>query len=182
MSFPRGWRALAAAFALTFTALPAMAQTTAPATFTTLGTGSGPMGNPKRAQPAHLLRAGEQTILIDAGDGATEQIVKAGVPFGEVQTILISHLHTDHIGGLFAFIGRRYQVSTRGFVTIYGPVGTKALVAGFIASLEPVLASWPKGRRAIPPARQCASSRSATAGPARSAVFRFAPWRTLIMR
>lgn len=111
-----------------------------PATFTTLGTGAGPLPDAYRSQPSNLLVAGDQDILIDAGDGATQQIGKIGVPIAKVQTVFLSHLHFDHTGGLFAFLSRRYQLLVPGRVTIYGPPGTKATVNALLAAMAPALA------------------------------------------
>jgi beta-lactamase superfamily II metal-dependent hydrolase len=77
--------------------------------WTTLGTMSGPIPSPDRSQPANLLWNSQHAILIDAGDGAAEQVAKAGHSLSDVDTIILSHLHIDHTGGLSALIGMRYQ-------------------------------------------------------------------------
>lgn len=104
----------------------------------TLGTNAGPIPNATRSEPSNLLRSGDQTILVDVGDGAAEQLAKAGVPIDAVQTLFISHHHFDHTGGLFALLGMRYQILTRGVLTIYGPPGTKEVVDGLIAAMKPM--------------------------------------------
>jgi ribonuclease BN (tRNA processing enzyme) len=103
--------------------------------FVTLGTNSGPIPNPKRAEPSNLLRAGEQNILIDVGDGVAWQAAKAGVSLRDVHDILISHLHFDHTGGLFAVISQRFQMIESTPLTIHGPPGTKALVDSLVAAV-----------------------------------------------
>jgi ribonuclease BN (tRNA processing enzyme) len=105
--------------------------------FITLGTGAGPFLRADRAQPANLLRQGAQAILIDAGDGAAEQLSKAGVPLSALTAVFISHLHADHMGGLFAILSLRYQVGGLSALAIYGPPGTKELVEGLTAALQP---------------------------------------------
>ena len=105
-------------------------------TFTTLGTNSGPIPNPERSEPANLVRYGDTVILVDVGDGAAEQLAKAGVLIGAPKTVLISHLHFDHTGGLFAFLGMRHQGRNLGPITIYGPRGTKATVDGLRAAMK----------------------------------------------
>ncbi|AUW59291.1 MBL fold metallo-hydrolase [Sphingobium sp. SCG-1] len=119
---------------------PAFAQI-APArdvTFTTLGTNSGPIPDPTRGEPSNLLNAGGKLILIDAGDGVADQLGKVGVILGDVETVLISHLHFDHTGGLFAFLGQRYQTMSPKPVTIYGPPGTRRTVEGLMAGMGPM--------------------------------------------
>ena len=116
----------------------AESPTASHSTWTTLGTNAGPIPNPTRSQPANLLRSGDETILVDVGDGAAGQLAKAGVPIDAVQTFFISHHHFDHTGGLFALLGMRYQILTRGVLTIYGPAGTKEVVDGLIAAMKPM--------------------------------------------
>jgi ribonuclease BN (tRNA processing enzyme) len=120
-----------------FAASPSAAAAPIKSEFITLGTKGGPIPDARRSQPANLLRYDGENILIDAGDGVSEQLAKIGVPLGQVRTIFLSHLHFDHTGGLFALLGLRYQVRSRALVTIYGPVGTKRMVEGLLAAMEP---------------------------------------------
>jgi ribonuclease BN (tRNA processing enzyme) len=110
-------------------------------TFTTLGTNSGPIPNPDRSEPASLVRFGDQAMLVDVGDGAGDQLAKAGVRLDAIRTILISHLHFDHTGGLFGFLGMRYQsrFDTQP-LTIYGPPGTKVTVDALLEAMKPGIA------------------------------------------
>lgn len=130
-----------AAAAIACTAPVAAASGPPPVSFTTLGTNAGPIPIAARAEPANLLRVAGQNVLIDVGDGASWQLAKAGVAQGDVQTVILSHLHLDHTGGLFAFLGQRYQTVNTGALKIYGPPGTKALVDGLIGT---VAASFPR--------------------------------------
>jgi ribonuclease BN (tRNA processing enzyme) len=123
------------------TALAAAPAGAAPAephlSFTTLGTNSGPIPNPHRSEPANLVRYGDQAMLVDVGDGAVEQLARAGLGIGAVQTVFISHLHFDHTGGLFALLSLRYQAHVPGHLTIYGPPGTRRTVDGLLAAMQP---------------------------------------------
>jgi ribonuclease BN (tRNA processing enzyme) len=104
--------------------------------FTILGTMSGPIASPIRSQPAYVLHNDKQKILIDAGDGVAGQLAKVNIPLDEVQTIILSHHHIDHIGGLFALLGMRQQTNITTDLAVYGPVGTRKHVDGLIASLQ----------------------------------------------
>ena len=130
------------------------APVTAAATFTTLGTGSGPRPNADRAQPANLLVSGKTRILIDVGDGAAQQLGKVGVPLESVATVFLSPLHFDHTGGLFAYLSRRYQLRAPGMATVYGPPGTKATVDALCAAIVAGTRSAANisARNPIPPA------------------------------
>lgn len=99
-------------------------------TWLELGTQSGPIPSGRRSEPAHMLQWKDQLVLIDCGDGCSEQMAKAGLSIAEVQTVVISHLHFDHTGGLFAFLALRYQGAgpMAKPLTIYGPPGIKAMV------------------------------------------------------
>jgi ribonuclease BN (tRNA processing enzyme) len=103
--------------------------------WTTLGTMGGPVASPKRAQPANLLHNADQAILIDCGDGAADQLGKAGVNLNVVGTVILSHLHIDHTAGLHGVIGRRIQEHIPGKLAIYGPPGTKQRVDRIQSSL-----------------------------------------------
>lgn len=103
----------------------------------TLGTLGGPIPNALRSQPANAFVYRDMVFLVDAGDGAAEQLAKAGIGLQSVHTVFLSHLHLDHTAGLGAIIGLRWMTSGTGTLAIYGPKGTKRLVDGILASMGP---------------------------------------------
>lgn len=103
----------------------------------TLGTMGGPVPFAGRSQPANALLWADEVWLIDCGDGAMEQLAKAGQSLRAAKVLFISHLHFDHTGGIAALIGLRYQTNAPGKLLIYGPPGTRAMVGGIIASMKP---------------------------------------------
>ncbi|WP_022678063.1 MBL fold metallo-hydrolase [Novosphingobium sp. B-7] len=106
-------------------------------TWVTLGTMGGPMPRPGRNEPANLLMRKGEAHLIDTGDGAMTAMADAGADYPNLRTIWISHIHFDHLGGLFAVLGLRLQSRAVGPLTIYGPPGMKDIVNGLIAAMRP---------------------------------------------
>jgi ribonuclease BN (tRNA processing enzyme) len=90
-----------------------------------------------RGEPANLLRVGDRYILVDTGDGTVNQLARLGLNLGAVDAVFISHHHLDHTGGLAAVVGLRWMNNFPGQLTVYGPPGTRELVDGLIASMQP---------------------------------------------
>jgi ribonuclease Z len=71
---------------------------------TVLGSSSAlPTGD--RFPTAHVLNVRERFFMIDCGEGAQMQLKRFGnIKYSQLKNIFISHLHGDHIFGLFGFI------------------------------------------------------------------------------
>jgi ribonuclease BN (tRNA processing enzyme) len=64
-----------------------------------LGSGTG-VPSLKRGSPGFLIKAGEQSILLDSGSGTLAKMLRAGVTYKEVDAVLYSHIHPDHVADL----------------------------------------------------------------------------------
>lgn len=85
-----------------------------------LGSG-GMMPLPDRPLSSVLFKIGSETYLFDAGEGTQVSWRVSDFTFNSCGTILISHVHYDHIGGL---PGVLFQIGFSGRtepLTIYGP-------------------------------------------------------------
>lgn len=69
--------------------------------------GSGSRGN------ALLVESGKTRLLVDAGFGPREmsrRLERLGVAAGDIDAVLVTHEHSDHVGGVFA-CARKYDWS-----------------------------------------------------------------------
>jgi ribonuclease BN (tRNA processing enzyme) len=78
-----------------------------------LGSGTG-VPSLKRGSPAALIKAGNQSILLDSGSGTVARMLRAGVTYKEVDAVLYSHIHPDHVADLVPLIfACKYQEDPR---------------------------------------------------------------------
>ncbi len=87
-----------------------------------LGTG-GSLPTKERGLPSVALRRDGELILLDCGEGTQRQMMHAGLGFNRPTTILISHLHGDHILGLPGLLQTMSSLARDKPVDIYGPKG-----------------------------------------------------------
>ncbi len=104
---------------------------------TLLGTGS-PLPDPNRAGPSTLVQAGDQYFVVDCGRGAVMRLLAAGVLPGMVSTVLITHLHSDHITDLNDLVTTRWIMMPANIpLRIIGPIGTRKVVDAMLEMLGP---------------------------------------------
>ncbi|MFO7828839.1 MAG: ribonuclease Z [Bacteroidales bacterium] len=73
----------------------------------------------KRNLTAHVLNAHERFFIIDCGEGTQLQIRRNKIRFGKINHIFISHLHGDHIFGLFGLISTFSLLNRQADLHIY---------------------------------------------------------------
>jgi ribonuclease BN (tRNA processing enzyme) len=82
-----------------------------------------------------LLDLSGRRIVIDCGLGVSRGLVETGMSLKELDLIFITHLHSDHVLELGPLIHTAWTTGLDHAVTVYGPEGTRAVWAGFLASL-----------------------------------------------
>jgi ribonuclease Z len=70
--------------------------------------------------------------LFDCGEGTQIQILKSSLSISKLDTIFITHLHGDHVYGLFGLITSRMLDKITKPLTIYGPKGIKDLISAVV--------------------------------------------------
>ena len=100
-----------------------------------LGTGS-PMFNAARCGAGYAVIAGDATLVVDLGWGASRRINAAGIPHAQVDTLFLTHLHSDHITDIPDFLMQRWTGGATGPLHVYGPEGTRECVLAFQAALR----------------------------------------------
>ncbi|MGQ0533632.1 MAG: MBL fold metallo-hydrolase [Caulobacteraceae bacterium] len=94
------------------------------------GTGS-PLPDRARAGPCLAVIAGPHTFVFDAGDGSSETLSQMGVQQSEIETVYLTHLHSDHIDGLDTVALQHWAMGpSREPLRVVGPTGTSRVVAG----------------------------------------------------
>ena len=92
-----------------------------------LGT-AGAVPTAQRGPAAYLIRRGGERLLLDCGEGTQRQMLRSSAGLADVDIVLLTHHHADHVLGLpgmlktFALRGRDAPL------TIYGPVGISAVM------------------------------------------------------
>ncbi len=67
-------------------------------------------------------------LLFDCGEATQHQIMNSPVSIPKIDKIFITHLHGDHIYGIFGLLASRAMNGTDRALTIYGPAGIKEMV------------------------------------------------------
>jgi ribonuclease Z len=98
------------------------------------GTGS-PFPDATRAGPCAVVIAGETMLVVDIGEGAARNIQQGGLPIGDVDALLLTHFHSDHVDGIGPLMLLRWtQSAAQDPLPVLGPGGVEAVIAGFNAA------------------------------------------------
>ena len=92
-----------------------------------LGTASA-LPTTQRYPSAQVLDVRGRLFMIDCGEGAQMQIRRAGLSFLKIEHICLSHIHGDHIFGIFGLLTTMAMLGRSSALNIYAP-----------ASFQPIL-------------------------------------------
>ena len=101
---------------------------------TLLGTGTCQIERERRASSV-LLTLDETAILFDCGHGIVQRLLEAGVQHHQLEHVVLSHFHPDHVSDLIPLLqaGAWSQTNPRSTdIHIYGPKGVRRLINGLL--------------------------------------------------
>ena len=87
---------------------------------TCLGVGDGHI-SARRGHSAYLYEFGAARLLVDCGEPATQTLLRAGTRLEDLHAVLVSHLHFDHVGGLFTLLQGLWLSRRQRPLTVYLP-------------------------------------------------------------
>jgi ribonuclease Z len=90
----------------------------------------------ERNLTAHLLTANERYYLIDCGEGTQIQLRRAGIKFGKLSHIFISHLHGDHFYGLIGLISTYSLLGLKNDLHIYAHSELQRLIQPLLDNVK----------------------------------------------
>jgi ribonuclease Z len=90
----------------------------------------------ERNPSAHVLSAHERIFLIDCGEGTQSQIRKHRIRLGKINHIFISHLHGDHVFGLYGLLSTLSLVGRKQPLHLYAPANYKEMLQSHLADFD----------------------------------------------
>lgn len=95
-----------------------------------VGTGV-PIPDAERLPACTAIAADGELLLVDAGAGTIRQADLLELPIHRLSAILVTHFHSDHIGGLGEALASSWFRGRENAVRVYGPPGIRRVVEGF---------------------------------------------------
>ncbi|MBK8806350.1 MAG: ribonuclease Z [Bacteroidales bacterium] len=85
---------------------------------------------------AQLLQVAGRSFLLDCAEGTQMQLRKNRVNFESIRGIFITHLHGDHIFGIFGLLSSFNLLGRRNHLSLFGPKGIKSIINNFFISFD----------------------------------------------
>jgi ribonuclease Z len=92
----------------------------------------------KRFPAAHVLKVDERFFLIDCGEGTQIQLRKYGFNPSRIHQIFISHIHGDHVFGLFGLLSSLGMMGRKVPIQLYGPEKLAAMLRDHLKYFGPL--------------------------------------------
>lgn len=92
-----------------------------------------------RHPSAQAVDVNEQYYLVDAGEGVQQQLFRCGINPLKLRAVFISHLHGDHVFGLFPLISTLGLYGRRTPLQVFGPAPLGELIDHHLRYFDPQL-------------------------------------------
>ena len=86
-----------------------------------------------RFQSAHVLEVHGRSFLIDSGEGVQSQLKRHGISLMRLDSIFISHIHGDHVFGLFGLLSTIGMLGRTAPLNLYGPANLGPILKFFLS-------------------------------------------------
>jgi ribonuclease Z len=90
----------------------------------------------ERYPSAHVLNAHERLYLIDCGEGTQMQLRRNRIRFGKINHIFISHLHGDHIFGIYGLLSSLSLMGRKTPLHLYAPANYKRILFSHLEDFD----------------------------------------------
>ncbi|MDJ0866082.1 MAG: MBL fold metallo-hydrolase [Myxococcota bacterium] len=91
---------------------------------------AGPVADAGQRSACNAVVADGEMLLVDAGGGGPLLAGALGLPIRQLSTILVTHLHHDHLGGIADAIHGSWFLGRTRPVAVYGPPGIEEVMRG----------------------------------------------------
>lgn len=81
-----------------------------------------------RNPSAQVLDVRGRLFLIDCGEGTQVRMRQAGISYLKIEAIFLSHIHGDHLFGIFGLLNTMAMLGRTGRLDIYAPAGFGAIL------------------------------------------------------
>ena len=95
-----------------------------------------PLPSPNRAETCLLVQAGTSKFIIDTGRGSADNLQRWRVDYSDLEAVILSHLHSDHISDLHEVQFQSWLGGRKTPLSVVGPVGTASTAQGFEQAFE----------------------------------------------
>jgi ribonuclease Z len=106
-----------------------------PMKLTVLGSSSA-LPTSERFPSAHVLNAHERLFLIDCGEGTQMQLRKNKIRFARINHIFISHLHGDHVFGLYGLLSTFSLMGRTSPINLYAPENYNSILSSHLNDFD----------------------------------------------
>lgn len=86
-----------------------------------------------RNQSAQVLHVHERLFLIDCGEGTQGQMIRLGIPLAKLDAVFLSHIHGDHIFGIFGLLSTLGMLGRQAPLYIYAPANFGPVLKFFLS-------------------------------------------------